>query len=286
MFGYVRPYRPELKCKDFDLYHATYCGLCRCLRRRYGNLAPFFLTYDAVFLALLLWEPKDSFLPCKGRCYANPLRKKAMCPACEALELTADFSVILTYWKLKDGIQDEALPGQVASRTFVLLMKSAYRRAAARQSALDQTVQTRLRQLSELEREQCPSLDRTADTFAGILRAAAPQEGERGRILGELLYHIGRWIYLIDAQDDLQEDVKEGRYNPVALRYGAAGDPDGMALTLTHSLELAGAAFQLGQFGCRTPVLENILYLGLPLVQKAVFDGSWAQIKKQKLMEK
>ena len=79
MFGYVRPYRPELKCKDFDLYRATYCGLCRCLRRRYGLIAPMFLNFDFTFLALVLWEGEERWEPCQGRCHANPLVKKTMC---------------------------------------------------------------------------------------------------------------------------------------------------------------------------------------------------------------
>ena len=75
MFGYVRPVRLELKCRDFDLYRATYCGLCRCLRRRCGLLAPMFLNYDFTFLTLLLWQPEAGFQPCRGRCHANPLLK-------------------------------------------------------------------------------------------------------------------------------------------------------------------------------------------------------------------
>ena len=67
MFGYVRPVRPELKCKDFDLYRATYCGLCRCLRRRFGLIAPMLLNFDFTFLALLLWQnagrPESAALP-------------------------------------------------------------------------------------------------------------------------------------------------------------------------------------------------------------------------------
>ena len=78
MFGYVRPFQPELKCRDYDLYRATYCGLCRCLRRRYGLVAPMFLNFDFTFLALLLWEPEDRFVPCRGRCHGNPLVKRPM----------------------------------------------------------------------------------------------------------------------------------------------------------------------------------------------------------------
>ena len=90
MFGYVRPFRPELKCKDYDLYRATYCGLCRCLRRRYGLIAPLLLNFDFTFLALLLWEPEETFTPCRGRCHGNPLRKMPMCPDSPALELAAE----------------------------------------------------------------------------------------------------------------------------------------------------------------------------------------------------
>ena len=71
MFGYVRPVRAELKGKDFDLYRATYCGLCRCMRRACGPLAPLFLNFDFTFLALLLWQPEERFTPCTGRCCAN-----------------------------------------------------------------------------------------------------------------------------------------------------------------------------------------------------------------------
>ena len=85
MFGYVRPVREELKCKDFDLYRATYCGLCRELRRKYGLLAPMFLNFDFTFLALLLWPAEQRFVPCRGRCHANPLARKEMCPADPAL---------------------------------------------------------------------------------------------------------------------------------------------------------------------------------------------------------
>ena len=134
-----------------------------------------------------------------------------------------------------------------------------------------------------LERERCTSLDRTADAFARLLQAAAPQEGERGRVLSQLLYHLGRWIYLADARDDWEEDRLAGRYNPAAARYGPDGDDEALRQTMDHSLAQIGAALQLGDFGCRTALLENIVYLGLPLVEKAVFDGTWKDIKKQKI---
>ena len=275
MFGYVRPLQPELKCRDFDLYKATYCGLCRSLRRRYGLVAPMLLNFDFTFLALLLWEPETCFTPCLGRCHANPLLKKAMCPDSPALEQAADESVVLAWWKLRDSARDDGLWGGLPARAVSWVLKPAYTKAARRRPGFDHTVRCCLEELTALEEERCSSLDRAADTFARLLQGAAPQEGERGRVLGQLLYHLGRWIYLADARDDLEEDRLAGRYNPVAARYGPDGDDEGLRLTMDHSLELMGAALQLGEFGCRQPLLENIIYLGLPLVQKAVFDGSW-----------
>ena len=283
MFGYIRPCRPELKCKEFDLYRATYCGLCRCLRDKYGFLPPMFLSYDFTFLALLLWEAEDGFRPCAGRCHVKPWVRKPMCCVTPALEQTADASVILTYWKLRDGVADEKGAKKLAAWFLACMMRPAYRKAAAFRPDFDSAVQTHLANLGALEKENCPSIDRTADAFACLLRDAAGCQGERGRVLEQILYHVGRWIYLADARDDLEEDRQQGRYNPLLLRYGQEVDDAALEDTMLHSLEMAAAAVQLGDFGCRMPILENILYLGLPMVQKAVFNGSWTQIKNQKI---
>lgn len=283
MFGYVRPVRPELKCRDYELYRATYCGLCRCLRRRYGLIAPMLLNFDFTFLALLLWEPEETFTPCRGRCHGNPLRKRPMCPDSPALELAADESMILSWWKLRDSVADDGFWGSLPARALSAALGPAYRKAARLRPEFDRTVRSCLEELAALERENCTSLDRTADTFARLLRSAAPVDGERGRVLSQLLYHLGRWIYLADARDDLEEDKLSGRYNPAAARYGPQGDDEALRLTMDNSLAQIGAALQLGSFGCRTALLENIVYLGLPAVEQAVFDGTWSEIKKQKI---
>lgn len=283
MFGYVRPVRQELKCREFDLYRATYCGLCRALRRRYGLIAPMFLNFDFTFLTLLLWQAEDRFVPCRGRCHGNPLVKKPMCPDSPALEQAADESMILTWWKLKDSVEDESWIRGLPARFMAAILRPSYRKAAGLRPDFDRVTRSCLEELSALEHQQCSSIDRTADTFARILQAAAPEKSDQNRIMSQLLYHLGRWIYLVDARDDLKEDLQAGKYNPVALRYGPEGDDDSLIQTLNQSLELMGAALQLGDFGCRKPLLENIVYLGLPLVQRAVFDGSWSQIKKQKI---
>ena len=98
-----------------------------------------------------------------------------------------------------------------------------------------------------------------------------------------MLLHLGRWIYLADGWDDLEEDKAAGRYNPIAARFGDVTDEDReyLATTMTHSLRLAVSAANLADFGPWTALVENTLYHGLPTVQKAVLDGTWREIKKQ-----
>ena len=285
MFGYVRPLRDELKCRDFDLYRATYCGLCRTMRQRYGLLAPMFLNFDFTFLALLLSPVEERFEPCRGRCHANPLRKRPMCQQSQPLCLAADESVVLTYWKLRDSAKDGKGIKAFAAKALAWLLKPAYRKAAERTPYFDRKVISALGELERLEQGNCASMDQTADTFARLLQAAAPETGDpmKDKPVKLLLYHLGRWIYLIDARDDLEEDREEGNYNPLLLRFGENCDDEVLNLTLEHSLNLARSSLNILELGCRRDIIENILCLGLPTIQRAVFDGSWREMKKQKV---
>lgn len=274
MFGYVRPLRSELKVKDDEGYKAAYCGLCHALSRQCGWAARYVLNYDFTFLALLLdEEPGES---CKRRCPAHPFKKRP-CYHTAAMTLAAEESVILAYYKLLDTIHDEKGWKSVPARLGRLFLRRAYRKAASRRQDFDQNAAGCLKELAELEGGASTSLDRTADTFARLLAGAAPEKGEpsRDRPLRELLYHLGRWIYLLDAYDDLAEDRAARRYNPIHARFGDQVDEEYLKTTLRHSLSLAQSAFQLLEATRWRELLENILYLGLPAVQERVFAGTW-----------
>ena len=136
-----------------------------------------------------------------------------------------------------------------------------------------------------LEQEGSPSLDRTADTFARILRRPpfrrSPPPGPAA--LEQLLYHVGRWIYLVDAWDDLEEDGRTGSYNPIAARFPeqVEANRDYLRTTLLHSLNLARSACALLELGHWQGAVENILYLGLPMVEEMVFTGRWKAVNHQ-----
>ncbi len=279
MFGYVRPLQPELKVRELEEYKSVYCGLCRTIGKRFGLIARLGLNYDFVFLAMVLsWEAQ----PCttvRRHCIVHPFSKRPMCQQMDSLAVAADESVILTYQKLRDDVADHGFWSGLPARIAAWAFRPSYRKAARARPEFDRTVSECLSQLTRLEQENCPSMDRPADAFARILQAAAPATGSRGRdrALGQLLYHVGRWIYLIDAWDDLPGDVKKGTYNPLQLRF--QGDAEAhlqeMQITLLHSRNLASSAYELAKAEHWDGILSNILYLGLPAVEQLVLSRSW-----------
>jgi hypothetical protein len=189
-------------------------------------------------------------------------------------------------------VTDEGFFRSLRDRFLSILLKRAYNKAAARRPAYVGHVKSALKALSRLEQEESPSLDACADQFARLTAALAEDAPEhRRRPLEQLLYHVGRFIYIIDAADDLAEDHKARRRNVVAARYGLTGGAltdaarDALESTLLHSCRLAAAAYELLDPGHFAPVLQNILYLGMPHTCRAVLSGTWRSGKNRKNKE-
>ena len=292
MFGYVRPSVQDLPEGELDRFRTMYCGLCHTLSKRYGQAARFILNYDFTYLAILLSD-RTAGKENAGRCYTSPIRKRPYLESTAAMELAADESVILAYWQLRDGVEDHAWAAGLKYRAGARLLESAYRKAAAFRPVFDQAVRRQLQMLSALEKEKDPSMDKAADTFAVLLSSAAEgvEEPVRRRVLEQILYHLGRWVYLIDAADDLKKDAESGNYNPVALRYGlkdGAWDPESrhaFAVTLDHSIHQMAAAFELWNFGVWTTVLQTTFYAGLFRVGHAVLEGTYHRRDRKNIRE-
>jgi hypothetical protein len=282
MFGYVRPSLARLEEEDRRRFAAVYCGLCRTLDRLYGLAARFILNYDFTFLAVLLSQPEAGEILCRP-CIAHPFRARDYFPGNAALETAADCSVILTWWQLRDGAADHRGPAAVKYRAAGGALAGAYRRARERRADFDRSCGELLEELAALERERCPSMDRTADTFARLLRSAGGEVEDpmRRRVTEELLYHLGRWIYLVDAADDLAEDFASGNYNPLLCRFsleeGCLTEEarEALVLSLDHSIRRMAAAYELWDFGVWSPIIQSTVYEGLFCVGKAVLEGTF-----------
>lgn len=287
MFGYVRPYKPELKVKEYELFRAAYCGLCWALKEKYGGMARYIINYDLTFLAMLLTGQDCSPEICRGRCPASPCRKKQYLKSGAAFETAADCSVILTYWKLKDAAADGGFKEKLLSIPAAAALKGKYKKAAAAQPEFAEITHSMLAELAELEKSKCASLDAAADKFAKILEAAAiGSESEAGRrVLGQMLYHLGRYIYILDAVDDYSDDAKSGSYNPLIYRFESGGaeltkeQREELTATLRHSEGLISSAYELKNKNVYDPILSNIIYLGLENVREMVFQGRGEELK-------
>ena len=289
MYGYVRPERGELKVREYELFRGAYCGLCHTLKKRYGPLLRFAVNYDFTFLAMLLAGPEKRGT-CKKRCPYHPVRVTACPEPDEAMDAAADCTVILAYWKLRDGVADKGFFGSLGCRLLSLALRPAWRKASRLRPEFGKTAEEELRQLSALEREQSPSIDAPADRFARILRAVSGVERDpvRRRVLGELLYHLGRIVYLLDAADDLKEDTASGAYNPLRFRFVPVDgklspeDEKELRLSLQHSHNSISAAYSLLDKNPYEGILTNIIYIGLPAVTQAVFSGVWRASRRDK----
>ncbi|MCL2401659.1 MAG: DUF5685 family protein [Oscillospiraceae bacterium] len=288
MFGYIRPLKGELTVREFERFKACYCGLCHALGKKYGFAARFILNFELVFLAMLIWDENESPVMKHGRCIASPCRKKRFCAGNAALDISAGYSVILAWWKVRDSIDDEKFIKTIPHRFAALFLRRAYKKAAREFPKFDSSVRTQLKSLAEYESSGGESFDSAADKFARILSSGVPEgipESSR-RPLAELLYHTGRWIYLVDAYDDYKEDVESGRYNALIRRFPPEDGEfpkDGvksLETTLIHSNNLISAAFELMPENPWTQTVENTIYLGMPDVLGRVLNGTWLRKRR------
>ena len=170
------------------------------------------------------------------------------------------------------------------------LLAAFMKEFARRPEHQEMCIRDSLEELARLEAEQCPSIDRAADAFAALLAGASEEEADpvRRRVLRQLLYHLGRWVYLVDAADDLKKDVKSGSYNPLVYRFHAEGgtltadDKAALAATLDSSVRAMAAAFELADFGPWRAIIESVLYEGLYAVGAAVLNGTFRKGLKRK----
>lgn len=280
MYGYIRPLRGELRVADYERYQAAYCGLCHALKKRHGPLSRFLVSYDLTFLSLLLEGEEGN---CRRFCPLHPLRKRS-CLQGRALEHAADCCVILAWWKLSDEVRDSRGVKRLAARLIRFLYSGAYKRARRAQREMDTAAERELTRLNRLEEEKSSCLDEAADCFARLLAACGELAASetRRRILREVLYHVGRSIYILDAVDDFAEDMTHVRWNPLQ-RYGDTLDETALEeirATLNISQRMAVSAVELLERSENTEITENILMLGLPAVTGLVLSGEWKNKKK------
>lgn len=280
MFGYIRTDTPELRVRENEYYRAVYCGLCRAQGKCTGQCSRMTLSYDVVFLALLrLAISKENPEIMLGRCMAHPFKKRAYLSHCETLDYCANAAAILVYGKTLDDINDEKGIKRFKARLQMPLAKRMRKKAIKQYKELDQKVLDSLKILSDTEKERLASVDTPADRFGDILAdiLSFGLQGHDEKIMRNIGKHIGRWIYIIDAADDLDDDLKNNRFNAFSCLYGQLPLTNDQKNDIANSLRLELAAsepaFDLIDFD-NIPTIEgiikNIIYRGMPDVADRV----------------
>lgn len=292
MFGYILPEKPEMKIKDYEVFRAFYCGICKSIGKRSGQLSRMVLNYDFTFLAVLLSSiltDKPKFY--SERCIAHPINKKLIAKESKIIDYAADMNVILAYHKLKDDWNDERSYPAVAGS---LALTRAFNKIKKKHKVKSEAIEYRLKELSNLEREKCSSIDMVAEPFAKLMEELAVcdsinlSENDK-RVLAWIGYNIGKWIYIIDAFNDIEQDMKKDAYNPfiLAMPKGATAEEikanfkDSIDFVLTYTISEISKAYELLDKKNYQAITENIIYLGmLRKTENILGKGSCNKIEK------
>ncbi len=263
MFGYVNAYKDLLRVCDYNVFRGYYCGLCKQLGKKFNQLTRFGLSYDMTFLAILISSLEDKKVELKMQnCIAHPISKRPVIKEDAGIEYSGDMSVILTYMKLKDDWQDEHSIKSFARIAYFFPTK----KCAKKYPKQYKCIKDNLSKLSELEKEKCQNIDAVADCFGKLLESIFDKESNN-RALAWLGYHIGRFIYIVDAYKDIEKDLKYKSYNPFIEMYGNNLNKDdfkeSVKASLTFTLSEISNAYNLLNIKKNKELLDNIIYLGL-----------------------
>ena len=267
MFGYVTIYEPELKVKDLKKYKAYYCGLCRMLKEKYGFMGQMTLTYDMTFAVILLSSLYENASEAeRHRCKVHPIKKQMMLRN-EITDYAAAMNVLLAYYHMEDDWQDDR---KVTSLMTKSMIHGKVRRIIEEYPRQSRAIRSALEELSSCEKEECTDIDRTAGCFGRLMEELfVYREDIWERNLRKMGFFLGKFIYIMDAYEDLPEDLKKGRYNPLRDMYGKEDYEGRMKQILCMMIAESTAEFERLPCLLDVDILRNILY-----------DGVWNRYNK------
>ena len=264
MFGYVTPLKAELKVKDFARFKCYYCGLCCHIKKEFGNIPRISLNYDMTFLGLLLDALNPEELEVSiHRCALHLTEKKPVIANNKALSYAAAMNISLFYYKLLDDVHDDK---NLKSKFFSVVLSPYKRKFAASIIKINNDIKQCLNNLSALEENKSfTCIDEICDPFSnlvGIILRDYPYELINDSLklrntLYTLGYSIGKWIYLIDALDDLKSDMDKRKFNPINFLYNKD------SLTYDKFIEFIKPKIEFTILNCGYSCKENLEKLQL-----------------------
>lgn len=271
MYGYVVPVKENMNQADFVLYRAFYCGICKATGKMYGQFPRFTTNYDIVFLSVLLHDISSQEVEfAKGGCICNPFKKKATVARNDLLDKVVSANIILSYYKVSDDIID----GDGVKKKLVRkVLNRAYKRAKNHMPKVDEIINSSYKALNALEKAETVGIDRVSHCFASLLMDVAKEilGSKTDDNLLKLCYNVGKFVYIADALDDIDEDAKKKRYNPFLLEFKNYKSRQQFLNDNRAELEFICAAavnraiecFNNLSFSQSSSLLANIIHYGL-----------------------
>lgn len=272
MFGYVKTNKPEMKIKEYEVYRGLYCSLCKAMGKHFGVLSRLTLSYDVTFLVLARLS-FSSAVPCfeSGRCLFNPAKKCNYCNnSDEELRYAAAVSMMMFYFKVRDNISD----GNILKRLVMYLIlpwaSLKYKKAKKIYGEIARIIERAMALQKETEEKNTDIPDEAAHASADALgRIMAYNMNDSDGNIYRFGYGIGKWVYLTDAADDIEKDIKSGSYNVFVRKYDLRAGESAYDIkeTLTGTMNMCGALFsevyEKTENKSMTAIMENIIYDGM-----------------------
>ena len=278
MFGYVRINKMDLTFREYEHYKAYYCGLCKYLKRNHTELSRMTINYDITFLIVLLssiYQPSAQVF--HEKCIVDPVKKKKHIIN-EITDYAASMNILLAYYKLEDDVNDE---GDIKSRLVRRAYKKSFKTAYDKYPQKADFIKACLGELRSLEEDQSTSIDQTSNCFARLLEEIFDYKDDEYRNrLRKVGFNIGKYIYIMDAYEDLDQDIEKGRYNPFS---SYKDDREGLKVKVDKLIGMTLARLEEAilnlDIKVNKSIIDNIIYSGVYLRYKSLING--ADKKKQ-----
>ncbi len=271
MFGYVRINKMDLTFREFDYYKGYYCGLCKYLKENHGEISRLSLNYDITFLIVILTALyKVESKITEERCIANPLKKK-MRIVNEITEYAASMNILLSYYKLEDNLYDDnGIKDKLAYGLYKGKLKLAYEKYPQKAEYIKQ----QLANLRKLENEESKSIDRVSNTFGNLMgEIFVFKKDEHEQNLRNIGFNLGKYIYMLDAYEDLDDDYKKRRYNPfidyIERKEELKNKVDRL---ISMSLGMVARNIEALNLEFNKSIIDNIIYSGVYLRYKNILE--------------
>lgn len=212
VFGNVIIDKMELKFKEYYSYKGYYCGLCKCLKTKFSNKSRMTLNYDMTFLILLLsslYEPENKVY--NERCIVHPSKKQTIIQN-EITEYAASINIILSYYNLIDNWEDEK---DYKSLALSKILKKEFNKSSSELIEKAEKIKKYLKDVSDLEKINVKDIDAVSNVFGHLMEEIILYKKDVWEeTLRKIGFFLGKYIYLLDAYEDMEKDKKNKSYNP------------------------------------------------------------------------